>query len=140
MPCQEETARNEASVKAIYEAFASGDLSSITRHMSPDILWDIPAQSADLEWLRPRLGHNGVSAFFRSLEQLEFEQFSVKSILSGGNIVVALLDIRAVVLNTGHIIADEDEVHIWRFGPDGLVVQFRHKLDTHQHVLASQLR
>lgn len=140
MTSKSEADRNEASVRAIYEAYASGDLASITQFLSKDVRWDEPAQSVDLDWLRPRRGHDGVEAFFQSLEQLEFVQFLIKEILSCGNVVIALIDIRAIVLKTGRTICDEDEVHIWRFGPDNLVSQFRHKLDTHQHVLAAYPR
>jgi len=39
--------------------------------------------------------------------------------------------IRATRCGTGRTVED-DEWHIWTFGPDGPVVEFRHLLDTRQ--------
>lgn len=37
---------------------------------------------------------------------------------------------------TGKTVNQLDETHIWRFGPDGKVVSFRHRVDTHAQHLA----
>jgi len=34
------------------------------------------------------------------------------------------------------VIREEDEIHLWRFGANGLVARFRHGVDTHKHVAA----
>jgi hypothetical protein len=59
-----------------------------------------------------------------------------KEIIDGGDTVVALIDVEFTVKATGKRISEEDELHLWRFGPDGKVVRFRHGVDTHMHQIA----
>lgn len=49
---------------------------------------------------------------------------------------MVLVDLAGEVPRTGGRIAEEDEVHVWHFGPDGQVVRFRHVIDTLQHARA----
>jgi hypothetical protein len=53
-----------------------------------------------------------------------------------GKVVVARVDVEAVAKPTGRVIREEDEIHLWRFGANGLVARFRHGVDTHKHVAA----
>ena len=50
--------------------------------------------------------------------------------------MVALIDATFTVKATGKTVEQLDEAHIWRFGPDGKVVNFRHRVDTHAHHIA----
>jgi ketosteroid isomerase-like protein len=129
---------NIDTVKGIYEAFGRGDVPAILEQMSPDVDWDYP-QTADVPWLKPRRGREGVGAFFRAAgEALEFRAFVPKEIFASpdGKIVVALVDVEAIVKATGRAFREEDEIHLWRFGSDGRVARFRHGVDTAKHLAA----
>jgi hypothetical protein len=49
--------------------------------------------------------------------------------------VAVLVDEVLVVRATGRAITDL-AIHLWTFDDHGVVVRFRHCVDTHQHVLA----
>ena len=53
-----------------------------------------------------------------------------------GKIVVALVDVEAVAKPTARVIREEDEIHLFRFGDNGMVARFQHGVDTHEHVTA----
>jgi ketosteroid isomerase-like protein len=79
-----------------------------------------------------------VQAFFGIAgRSFDFKRFEVERVLDGGDMVVAVLQVAAVIRDTGKGF-DNLEVHIWRFGPDGKVASFNHVVDSHQHVLAAQ--
>jgi len=82
-------------------------------------------------FLLARRGRDEVGAFFASLAAAEFTKFEPTALLESGNSVVALIDVEFTIKATGKKVSQPDEVHIWRFGPDGMVVSFRHRLDTH---------
>ena len=125
------------SVVAIYEAFGRGDLPGILAHVSEDVDWDYGQADSGVPWLKHRRGHAGVAAFLGALgEGTELLQFQPKEILAGDSVVVALVDLRLRVRATGREVAETDEVHVWRFGPSGQVVAFRHALDSAQQVAA----
>jgi ketosteroid isomerase-like protein len=125
-------------VKGLYESFGRGDIPAILDQMSPDVDWDY-AQSADVPWLRPRRGPEGVAAFFAAVASgIEFRKFLVKEIFASadGRVAVALVDVEAVAKVTGRPIAEEDEIHLWRFGANGKIVRFRHGVDSFRHLEA----
>jgi ketosteroid isomerase-like protein len=128
---------NAQTVQDIYAAFGQGDIPAILSKLAHDVDWEYVA-STDVPWLQRRRGPDAVAGFFEALGGLEFHKFQPKDILDGGDVVVALIDIEVIVKATGKKIAEEDEVHVWRFGPDGKVVRFRHGADTHAHALATR--
>lgn len=133
---------NIESVKSMYEAFGRGDVASILQHMSGDVDWDY-GQTADVPWLSPRRGPDGVKSFFGAVaEGISFEKFALKEVFAStdGKIVVALVDVEAVIKKTGIRLREEDEIHLWRFGADGKVARFRHGVDTAKHLAALQGR
>lgn len=67
---------------------------------------------------------------------LTIENFVIKNLLAGEDVVVALLDIAFVVNKTGKRVSEVDAVQIWRFNAEGQVTQFRQRIDTHQQQLA----
>ena len=124
------------TIQLIYAAFGRGDISAILSRLSEAVEWEYGVNSTDVPWLQPRKGRQGAAEFFESLANLEFRKFQVNAICGSNDTVVALCDVEAVVRSTGKVFVESDEVHVWHFGPDGLVTRFRHRADTHQHWLA----
>lgn len=124
------------TVQRMYEAFGRKDVPAILQHLADDVDWDYGLTSTDVPWLQRRRGPAEVGQFFQSLAALEFHKFQLTNILGSGNLVVALFDLEVTVRATGRRIVEEDEVHIWYFNDEGKVSRFRHRVDTHQHLLA----
>lgn len=129
--------QNLEVVRQIYEAFGQGDIPTILDHLAEDVEWEYGVSSTNVPWLQPRRGRQEVSGFFEALGALEFHNFVPKTMLQSDDVVVALIDLEAMVKETGQRISEEDEAHIWHFA-EGQVVRFRHRSDTHQHLLAYQ--
>jgi uncharacterized protein len=129
---------NVATVQGMCEAFGRGDIPAILSHLAETIEWEYGMSNAGVPWLQPRSGRAEVPGFFESLGAFELQKFQPKTFLESGNIVVALIDVALVVKATGRTVAEEDEVHIWHFDSEGLVIRFCHKVDTYQHWLALQ--
>lgn len=130
---------NTSTVKAMYEAFGRGDVPAILEHLAENIEWEYgTTPSHQVPWLQPRTGRAAVVGFFEALAALEFHKFQPTTLLEGDGVVVALVDFEATVKKTGKRVAERDEIHVWRFGPDGKVSAFRHGADTHAHVIATQ--
>jgi ketosteroid isomerase-like protein len=127
---------NIRSAQEIYEAFGRGDVPGILAKLSDAVDWEYGLTSTDVPWLQRRTGHDGAAAFFASLAAIQIHSFTLKALLEGENIVVALVDIEFTVKATGKRVVEEDEVHIWHFDDQGKVARFRHRVDTHQHYLA----
>ena|SRR5688572_13687226 len=124
---------NVQKIQSVYAAFGRGDIDAILAVLADDVEWEYGLSDAGVPWLEPRRGRAEVPKFFQSLSGLEITRFEPKTLLESGNVVVALIDVSAVVKATGRTINEEDEAHIWHFGGDGLVTRFCHKVDTHQH-------
>lgn len=122
-------------VQEIYGAFGTGDIPTILSKLANNVEWDADSTN-EAPFLVPRRGIDGVGAFFQSLTQADFTKFEPTTFLESGNIVVALIDVDFTVKANGKKVSQLDEVHIWRFGPDGKVVNFRHRVDTHAQHLA----
>jgi ketosteroid isomerase-like protein len=127
---------NVQTVQEIYGAFGAGDIPTIFSKLADNVEWDVDATAADVPFMVPRRGIDGVGEFFQNLALADFTKFEPTAFLESGNIVVALLDIDFTVKATGKTVRQPDEVHIWRFGPDGKVVSFRHRVDTLAHHMA----
>lgn len=129
---------NVQTVRDIYEAFGSGDVPVILEKLSPDVEWEYPQTATSVPWLQRRVGREAAAGFFQALDSIEMEKFVPKDLLEGKGVVVALLDVTFRVKATGQRVVEEDEIHIWRFDDQGMVVRFKHGADTHQHELAWQ--
>lgn len=125
-----------AKVQEIYQAFGKGDVPSILASLADDIDWDYGHGSTDVPWIQPRRGPEAVVGFFEALAAVDFQKFAPKEFLEAGNTVVALIEVEFTIKATGKRVTEEDEVHIWRFGPDGKVARFKHLVDTHAVQLA----
>jgi ketosteroid isomerase-like protein len=129
---------NVETVQAIYEAFGRGDIPFILEQLADDVRWeDGAAADHGVPWLKPGVGRDHVAGFFGELGAIEFRGFDVTNVMGDGDVVMALIDLKATYNPTGKAF-DGLEVHVWRFGPDGKVASFNHVVDTHQMVLAVQ--
>ena len=129
---------NVETVAAIYDAFGRGDIPAILDRLSDDVRWEEweePSQRASVPWLMPRTGKEGVLQFFGIVGAFQFHEFNVRSLMNGGNHVVAevVLD---VTVPSGVRYRDE-ELHFWTFDDEGAVVRFRHYVDTAKHIAAA---
>lgn len=127
---------NLDTVQQIYQAFGRGDVPEILSKLSDTVEWEYGSTSTNVPWLQRRQGREAVAGFFKSLEEIQMNKFVPKDFFEGGGTVVVLLDVEFTVRSTGKRVIEEDEIHVWRFGPDGKVIRFRHGAYTHQHELA----
>jgi uncharacterized protein len=135
---------NIQTVQDIYAAFGRGDIPAILDRLADDVRWDhLPdgggAQRHDVPWLRRRTGRDEVAGFFEALGGLEFHELTPTAFLADGDLVVALLVEDLTVRATGERFRDATG-HVWTFGPDGRVTEFRHLADTVKHVEAYAAR
>lgn len=130
---------NAATVAGIYAAFARGDVPAILATLADDVRWEHWAgnwaQRADVPYLRPRTGHEGVAEFFGIVGTWTVRDFAVLDVIGDGRQVAA--EIRAEFEHPeGGAFADE-EMHLWTFDERGKVIRFRHYLDTAKHIAAA---
>jgi uncharacterized protein len=120
-------------IRSVYAAFGRQDVPAILEHLSDDVEWEYAYPDRGVPWLAPRRGRAGVVAFFQSLTAVDMTQFDVKTILSGDNLVLALVDVAMTVRATGKPIVEVDEGHLWTFDARGKIARFRHFVDTVKH-------
>jgi ketosteroid isomerase-like protein len=69
------------AVNAVYEAFGRGDIPLILDRLDPDVRWESwaenSAQTADVPWVLPRTGRDGVAEFFAEVARLAINEFAV---------------------------------------------------------------
>jgi len=128
---------NVDTVRRIYAAFARQDAAALLEPLAEDVAWDTALVEGGAPWLQPRRGRTGVRAFLEALQGMDLQRFDVKAILGDGDVVVAVIDLEAVVRATGWRVVEVDEAHIWTFDRGGRVVRFRHGADTLAHARAS---
>ncbi|MFZ5594035.1 MAG: nuclear transport factor 2 family protein [Pseudomonadota bacterium] len=127
---------NVKQVQEMYAAFGRGDVPAILAVLAEDVEWEYGVNSTGVPWLQPRRGRAEVKKFFEALAAVEISKFQPRTFLETGNIVITLIDLEATVKASGRKVIEEDEVHIWRFDDQGRVIRFRHRVDTHQHLMA----
>jgi ketosteroid isomerase-like protein len=127
---------NLKTVQDLYAAFAAGDVPAILAKLAPDVDWEYSGDVAEVPWLQARRGRDAVGGFFEALGALELDKFVVKEILDGGDVVVALVDLEGKVRANGKPVAEEDEIHLFRFNAAGEIARFRHGVNTHRSYLA----
>lgn len=130
-----------AVVSAIYEAFGRGDVPTILGFLADEVAWDADwagntAVDAGLDHLRARRGHAGVVEFFTAVGACTMHEFRVLDLLASENQVVVEVVIDLGLPNGGRV--RDEELHRWRFGPDGKVVSLRHYVDTAKHLAAAR--
>jgi ketosteroid isomerase-like protein len=130
---------NIDTVKQIYESWGRHDVPEILSKLAEDVEWEYGiAQLNVAPWLRELKGRDAVPAFFEALAPLDMSLFQTKLFFESENIVIALLDAQWTHKDTGKFVDNQDAIHIWHFNPEGMVVKFGHRVDTHSHWLAAQ--
>jgi uncharacterized protein len=125
------------TVTDIYEAFGRGDVPAILERLRDDVEWERGASPSGVPWLEPGRGHQHVGAFFAALaEHLEFRSFAPTGFAAGDDVVVAFVQLEAVVKRTGRTLSESAEAHCWWFDDAGQVSAFRHYVDVPQHQAA----
>jgi uncharacterized protein len=129
-----------ATVQSLYAAFGRGDVPAILEQLSDDVRWDDwateDAPSAGVPWLHARVGKEGAREFFSLLGGFEFHEFQVRSLMAGGNQVVA--DVVVDLTVTNGVRFRDEEMHLFTFDEAGKVTRFRHYVDTAKHIAAAR--
>ncbi|WP_088317971.1 nuclear transport factor 2 family protein [Kineosporia sp. R_H_3] len=130
-----------ATVAAIYEAFGRGDVPTILSMLAEDVVWDGDwadnwGQREHLDHFAPRRGHAGVAEFLGVVGGFTVHEFRVLDLLESGSQVVAEVVVDLQAPGGGRF--RDEELHRWRFGPDGNVVSMRHYVDTAKHLAAGR--
>ncbi len=132
-----DTARNAATIRALYEAFGRGDVPAIIERMHDDVEWEMGAPSGyGVPYLAPGRGRKHVGAFFEALRGIDISDFRVLAVAPDGDYVIGLITITFTVKATGKKVHEAYEPHVWKFDPQGRIVGFRHAVDTAQHAAA----
>lgn len=128
-----------STVQSLYEAFGRGDVPAILDKLADDVRWedwpDNGAQKSGVPWMQPRVGREATLDFFNVVGGFTFHEFEVRSLMAGGNQVVADVLVDATI-PSGARVRDE-ELHLWTFDETGKVTRFRHYLDTAKHTAAT---
>ena len=127
------------TVQRIYAAVERRDIPAILDLVADDVQWeawaDHSAHKARVPWFRQRAGKAGVAEFFQVVAQMDITEFSVLSLMAGGNQVAVEIVIEAFVPGGGHF--RDEEMHLWTFNGEGKVTRLRHYLDSVKHIEAA---
>lgn len=129
--------RNTDTAKAIYDSFGKGDVPAILARLSPGVVWEHDWGGERLKWFEERKGPAAVPGFFGTLADFEFLRFEPFAFLEDEHRIAVPVRLELVVKANGKHIHDL-EMHLWTFGPDGLVTGFRHFVDTQQWAQATR--
>lgn len=122
---------NADLIRAIYDAFAAGDIAGIVARMSPDMVWN-EAENFPYADGNPYVGADAILAGVFARIGTEWEGFAAvpEEIIDGGDTVVALGRYRGIFKATGKAL-DAQLVHVWRIA-DGRAASFQQYTDTLQ--------
>ncbi len=138
-------------VAAVYEAFGRDDVPGILDLCADDVVFDddsLPteAQRAGHPLLSTHRGKSGVTDFFTKLAAYEFSRFDVLDMMvsSGSSpdpasrepLVHVAARIQLRLTTPAGTVLEDDEMHLWGIGEDGLVHTMRHYADTAKHLAA----
>ena len=118
-------------VRAIYDAFAAGDIAGVLGAMSPDIVWN-EAENFPYADRNPYRGPEAVlnGVFARIGAEWDGFEAIAEELIDGGDTVVALGRYRGTCKATGRPI-DAQLAHIWRI-EGGKAAAFQQYADTLQ--------
>ncbi|HYI39225.1 MAG TPA: nuclear transport factor 2 family protein [Allosphingosinicella sp.] len=122
---------NVALVRAIYEAFAAGDIPGVTGLMSPDIVWN-EAENFPYADGNPYRGPEAILGGVFARLGSEWEGFAARpeEFLGAGEAVVVLGRYGGACKATGHVL-DAQFAHVWRV-EGGKATRFQQYTDTLQ--------
>ena len=119
---------NVDTVRAVTDALGRGDLLAVMGMVSKDVRWAVNAADREAApWFGVYQGKRSLPDFFAELAKLDFTDFTLKAILSDGDLVVTWLHV-AFTSPLGRKV-DMEEVQIWQLA-DGKVASVDTLLDT----------
>ena len=111
-----------ARVQAIYAAFGRGDVDAVLAALAPDVVWS-NAGPTDLDYFGVRTGREQVAEVFAILgREFVIHEFVPLRFFAADDEVAVLLRLRATVNGQG---IEQELVHVWTLGADGLVTRMR---------------
>jgi ketosteroid isomerase-like protein len=140
--------RPTAVVAAAYEAFGRGDVPGVLAALADDVVLEdtvaTTAAEAGHPLLSPRHGKEEVGQFFAALGAYEFHRFEPLDFLTsefastapGGTTALRHVAVRVHVDQTAPsgFRFEDDEIHLWGIGEDGLVHSIKHYCDTARQI------
>lgn len=128
---------NLATVKAIYEAFGSGDVERILEAVADDVDWAVDAEPVG-PWYGQRTGKDGVASFFADIASAtEVQDFALEAMGASDHEVFGFLRFAVRMKATGRE-ASFHLHHYFRFDGNGKIEYYRGSEDSAQveHALA----
>jgi len=119
---------NADTARAVYDAFATGDLPNVLAAFDDKIDWQEPEGLPFENQVGP--GAVAENVFGAVLSQIQDFRADVREFVDGGDIVCAIGTYHGTGASTG-VELDAEFVHVLRFGPDGKITGFRTYTDTH---------
>ena len=133
-------AANADVLKAIFAAFATGDVPAILSRLSENVEWEFGyPDNSDIPWLKAGRGRDHAARFFQTMMGFRVDRFDVLDVLANETWVVGLVSIDFTWTATGRRIVEVCEPIVCRFNEAGLVAAVRHAVDSRQHGEALQL-
>ena len=119
---------NVETARAMYDSFATGDVSNVLAAFDDKIDWQEPDGLPFESQVGPQAVAENV--FGAVLGQLRDFRLDVREFVDGGDIVCTIGTYHGTGVTTG-VELDADFVHVLRFGADGKITGFRTYTDTH---------
>lgn len=120
---------NLGTIRAIYEAFGTGDVETILDAVADDVDWAVDAEPV-APWYGQRNGKDGVRSFFADIaSSTEVQDFAVEGIGASDNEVFAFLRFAVRMQATGRE-ASFHLHHYFRFRDDGKIEFYRGSEDS----------
>lgn len=122
---------NVALVRAIYDAFAAGDIAGVLARMGPDMVWN-EAENFPYADGNPYCGPEAILGGIFARLGSEWDGFAAvpEELLDAGETMVALGRYRGICKATG-LAMDAQFAHVWRVA-DGRAARFQQYTDTLQ--------
>ena len=127
------TERNRARVKAIYAAYAGGDMPFVMEALTDDVCWVSGSDDTTAPWCGSYVGHAAVAGYFAALTAAcEIIDFRIGQVIADGDWVAVTSTVRARYHHSGaeREIAKVDVLQL----RDGQVCDFREYYDASRMV------
>ncbi|RME69275.1 MAG: hypothetical protein D6781_08985 [Verrucomicrobia bacterium] len=99
--------------REIYEAYAEADLVPLFQALDEHVVWRTHSHPCS-PFRGVHVGTEAIQRYFANMTRVDNQRFEVKSLLQAGDRVVALLDVRRVLVETGQVF-EGLFVHVWRW-------------------------